>query len=66
MVGYMIAAIVSGLLFLFARWTYVRDNRYRQQLNDEDRLPPSSSPTSDGEQPVDLTDKEDLRFIYRP
>ncbi|KAI7853650.1 major facilitator superfamily domain-containing protein [Circinella umbellata] len=63
MIGYMIAAIVSGLLFLFARWTYVRDNRYRQQLKNEDGLP---SFTTDENQPIDLTDKEDLQFIYRP
>ncbi|KAG2226514.1 hypothetical protein INT45_014258 [Circinella minor] len=60
---YMASMLISAILFLYARWSCVRDNRYRQQLKNENALP---SFTIDGNQPIDLTDKEDLQFIYRP
>ncbi|KAI7853649.1 major facilitator superfamily domain-containing protein [Circinella umbellata] len=60
---YMASMLISAILFLYARWTCVRDNRYRQQLKNENA---SSTFTTDGNQPIDLTDKEDLQFIYRP
>ncbi|KAI9276860.1 major facilitator superfamily domain-containing protein [Phascolomyces articulosus] len=65
MVGFMVASAFSGVLFLFARWTFVRDNRYRQQLHEQNKLPPPPS-TINGESVVDLTDREDLTFMYRP
>ncbi|KAI9493877.1 major facilitator superfamily domain-containing protein [Zychaea mexicana] len=44
LIGYMIAVIISALLFLYLRWTYARDNRYRLRLKREERnLSPSSS-----------------------
>ncbi|KAG2226515.1 hypothetical protein INT45_014259, partial [Circinella minor] len=66
---YMASMLISAILFLYARWTCVRDNRYRQQLNAENKIPSEQQTTSTidkNQQGGDLTDKQDLRFMYRP
>ncbi|KAI9276861.1 major facilitator superfamily domain-containing protein [Phascolomyces articulosus] len=64
MAVYMAAMLISALLFLYARWAYVRDNNYRKQLKAEGKLPLSQASSSN--QLEDLSDRQDLRFIYRP
>ncbi|KAI9276857.1 major facilitator superfamily domain-containing protein [Phascolomyces articulosus] len=62
MITYMVAIFISILLFLYLRYTYIRDNRYHQQLKTEKGLPSS---IIDNDQMEDITDKEDLSFVYR-
>ncbi|KAI9497363.1 major facilitator superfamily domain-containing protein [Zychaea mexicana] len=62
MSGFMTAALASAVLFLYGRWTYVSDNRYRRHLKATEKLP---SPIESGEL-VDLTDRQNLEFLYRP
>lgn len=60
--GYMVADLMAGFLFLYVRWTYVKENKRREVLRTEGKLPP---PPANREE-LDLTDKEDLHFVYRP
>ncbi|KAI9276859.1 major facilitator superfamily domain-containing protein [Phascolomyces articulosus] len=64
MVGYMTGMIITIILFLYTRWTIVRDNRYRQRLKLENKLPPP--PLSTRENELDYSDGQNLRFLYRP
>ncbi|KAG2224708.1 hypothetical protein INT45_009023 [Circinella minor] len=59
----MIAAVaLTALLFLFLRWSYKRENRYRQQLKSENKLLEATESVEDD----DLTDKQNLHFVYQP
>ena len=59
----MIAAVVlTALLFLFLRWSYHRENRYRKQLKDDNKLPEVTESVEED----DLTDKKNLHFVYQP
>ena len=62
LIVYIIGMFVSILLFLYIRWTYIRDNQYRQQLKMGNKLPP---PIENRDQ-TDVTDRHDLRFLYFP
>lgn len=60
--GYVVVCFVAGLLFLYLRWTYIRENKRRAQLKLEGKIPPPPKNRDE----LDLTDKEDLNFVYRP
>ena len=62
MVTYAIADVVAGLSFVFIRVTLSRENKRRQELKIKGMIPPPPSNRNE----LDLTDKEDLNFIYRP
>ncbi|KAI8137183.1 major facilitator superfamily domain-containing protein [Fennellomyces sp. T-0311] len=62
MIGYMVTNLASAVLFLLVRWTLAKENRRRQQMKDEGKLPPNR----ENDQNTDMTDIEDLYFIYRP
>ncbi|KAI7853656.1 major facilitator superfamily domain-containing protein [Circinella umbellata] len=59
---YIITMFISILLFFYIRWTLIRDNTYRQQLKMENKLPP---PIENRDE-MDVTDRHDLHFMYRP
>ena len=60
--GYMVADVIAVVLFLYVRLRVVRENRRRQKLKDEGKIDPPPANRED----LDLTDKEDLNFVYRP
>ena len=60
MVTYAVATFIAAILFLVDRQKYVQDHFYRVQLIEANNL----SPLDDKER-YDITDKHDLRFIYR-
>lgn len=62
MVTCIIADIVVVLLFVYIRVTLSRENKRRQELKDKGLIP-LPPPNRDE---LDLTDKEDLNFVYRP
>ncbi|KAI8149497.1 major facilitator superfamily domain-containing protein [Fennellomyces sp. T-0311] len=62
LIGYMVADIIAALLFIYLYWWHKRENQRRQKLKDEGILPPV--PVDRDE--LDLTDVEDLNFIYHP
>lgn len=61
MVTYAAAALLCSISFLCIRWDIVRRNQYREELRRTGELPP----TPENRQELDLTDKEDLNFVYR-
>ncbi|KAI7859821.1 major facilitator superfamily domain-containing protein [Circinella umbellata] len=62
MIGYMVADILAVVLFLYVRWSLKRENERREKLREEGKIPPSDAARQD----IDLTDKEDLNFVYKP
>lgn len=62
MIGYMVADMLAAILFLYVRWSLKRENTRRQKLKDDGQVPP---PAANREE-IDLTDVEDLNFVYRP
>ncbi|KAI8149505.1 major facilitator superfamily domain-containing protein [Fennellomyces sp. T-0311] len=60
--GYMGADVIAIFLFLYVRWSLNRENKRRQELKAEGKIPP---PAANREE-LDLTDIEDLNFVYRP
>ncbi|KAI9497507.1 major facilitator superfamily domain-containing protein [Zychaea mexicana] len=60
--GYAVADFLCILLFGYIRWAYIRENKRRAQLLQEGSIPP---PPKNREE-LDLTDKEDLYFVYKP
>ncbi|KAI9497527.1 major facilitator superfamily domain-containing protein [Zychaea mexicana] len=61
MVGYMIADAIAITLFIYVYWWHKRENQRRQQLKSGGRIP--LAPPNDRDE-LDLTDKEDLAFVY--
>ncbi|KAG2226517.1 hypothetical protein INT45_014261 [Circinella minor] len=72
MIGYLCGLIITTVLFLYLRWSYARDNRYRLQLKAGiNNTPPSTAENDAKDQHVilekeDLTDQQNLHFLYRP
>ncbi|KAI9497361.1 major facilitator superfamily domain-containing protein [Zychaea mexicana] len=62
MITYLVALATSIILFLYVRYTYACDNRYRKHLKEENKLLPQ---VEEREQ-IDMTDRQDLHFLYRP
>lgn len=62
MVTYVIADVIAVLLYVYIRVTLSRENKRRQELKDKGLIP-LPPPNRDE---LDLTDKEDLNFVYRP
>lgn len=62
MIVYAISDLLVALLFVYLRISFARENKRRQALKDEGKIPP---PPPNREE-LDLTDKEDLNFVYRP
>ncbi|CDH50692.1 mfs allantoate [Lichtheimia corymbifera JMRC:FSU:9682] len=62
MIVYAIADLLVALLFVYLRISFARENKRRQALKDEGKIP---APPPNREE-LDLTDKEDLNFVYRP
>lgn len=62
MSGYVVADFLTILLFIYIRFSLVRDNRRRELLRKEQNTPPPPENRDE----LDLTDKEDLWFTYRP
>ncbi|KAI9497524.1 major facilitator superfamily domain-containing protein [Zychaea mexicana] len=60
--GYMAADILAIILFLYVRWSLNRENKRREKLRKEGQIPP---PAANREE-LDLTDKQDMNFVYRP
>ncbi|KAI8149504.1 major facilitator superfamily domain-containing protein [Fennellomyces sp. T-0311] len=60
--GYIVADLLSSLLFLIVRWLHFRKNTEREQLLKDGRMPPIPK----NREELDLTDVEDLNFTYRP
>ncbi|KAI9321705.1 major facilitator superfamily domain-containing protein [Dichotomocladium elegans] len=61
---YALAELASGLLFLYIRWIYVQENKRRQKAREQHC---QVYPAFDiDRQKQDLTDKQDLYFVYRP
>lgn len=58
--GYMIADLIAGALFVYIYWIHHRENKARQLLQNEGRLPPIF-PDRDQK---DLTDIEDIHYMY--
>ncbi|KAI9272724.1 major facilitator superfamily domain-containing protein [Phascolomyces articulosus] len=54
------ALVITSLLFLYLRWSYMKENRYRQLLKKDNTLPPPSQNV----ELDDLTDKKNLNFVY--
>lgn len=61
LVGYIVADFLVIILFLFVRFTYARENRRRLSLKEQGMVPPRP----ENREELDLTDKEDLNFLYR-
>ena len=71
MIGYLCGLIISTILFLYLRWSYARENRYRLQLKAGENSIPSvaendSQVQEESIDKVDLTDQQNLHFLYRP
>ncbi|KAI9255745.1 major facilitator superfamily domain-containing protein [Phascolomyces articulosus] len=62
LIGYMVADILAVLLFLYVRWTLNRENKRREALREAGKIPLPDPSRLD----QDLTDKEDLNFVYKP
>lgn len=62
MLGYIIADLLAVILFLYVRYTLARDNKRRQELHTAGHVPPAPP----NREQLDLTDGEDLHFMYRP
>ena len=64
---YLLATGIAGFLFLVARYTYVRDNRHRQQLLQNKEAGNDTTTIDNITEHVveDITDKQNLQFIYR-
>lgn len=64
---YLLATGIAGFLFLVARHTYVRDNRYRQQLVQNEEAGDDTTTVDNITEHVveDMTDKQNNQFIYR-
>jgi len=62
MSGYASANFVVVILYLLVRWTLTNDNRRRRKMKDEGKI----GPVPENREELDLTDKEDLNFVYRP
>lgn len=62
MVTYATATLLTSILFLYIRWDIVRRNQRREELRRTSglTLPPENR------EELDLTDKEDLYFVYLP
>ncbi|KAI9272729.1 major facilitator superfamily domain-containing protein [Phascolomyces articulosus] len=60
MVVLIVVVAITALLFLYLRWSYIRENRRRQQLKADGKLPPQSQHVEED----DLTDKTNLYFVY--
>lgn len=61
--GYMASDLLAAVLFLYVRWLLSRENRRRAILRDQGKLLP---PPPAHREELDLTDVEDLHFVYRP
>ncbi|KAI8149503.1 major facilitator superfamily domain-containing protein [Fennellomyces sp. T-0311] len=61
MSGYIVADFLAALLFVYLRWSYNRENKRRAQLIKEGQVPPPA----ENREELDLTDQEDLNFVYR-
>lgn len=61
-ITYAMADVAVVLLFVYLRITSSREKKRRQDLKDKGLIPPPP-PNRDE---LDLTDKEDLNFVYRP
>ncbi|CDH51828.1 mfs allantoate transporter [Lichtheimia corymbifera JMRC:FSU:9682] len=59
--GYAVADLICILLFAYLRWSMGRENKRREKLKEEGKIPPPPENRID----YDLTDKEDLNFVYR-
>lgn len=61
LVRYIVADFLVIILFLFVRFTYARENRRRLYLKEQGMVPPRP----ENREELDLTNKEDLNFLYR-
>ncbi|KAI9255750.1 major facilitator superfamily domain-containing protein [Phascolomyces articulosus] len=61
MIGFMVADLIAAVVFLYIYWWHKQENKRRQQLRNEGKIP--VSPPSERDH-LDLTDKEDLTFVY--
>ena len=61
MIAMIAGMVLASFLFLYLRWTFTRDNQYRQQLMGSNKLP--LEPPKDVKE-TDLTDKTNLYFVY--
>ncbi|KAJ8654655.1 hypothetical protein O0I10_009706 [Lichtheimia ornata] len=61
MIGYMVADVLAAALFLYCRWSFKRENKRRERMKEESKVPP---PPENREE-IDWTDKEDPHFVYR-
>ncbi|KAG2222164.1 hypothetical protein INT45_007181 [Circinella minor] len=59
MITFIITTCISALLFLYIRKSYVRDNRYR-------RIQLSFKANRYVKKYINITDKENLHFVYHP
>ncbi|KAI7859824.1 major facilitator superfamily domain-containing protein [Circinella umbellata] len=62
MIGYMVADVLAAVLFVYVRWSLASENKRRQKLKNEGKLPPQI----ENRELHDLTDREDVHFMYRP
>ena len=60
MIGFMIADIIAVIIFFYIYWWHKRENKRRHQLRSEGKTPDVMLERDQ----MDLTDKEDLTFIY--
>ncbi|KAG2226219.1 hypothetical protein INT45_003364 [Circinella minor] len=60
MIGFMIADLIAVATFFYIYWWYKRENKRRYQLRSEGKIPDMALERDQ----MDLTDKEDLTFIY--
>ncbi|KAI8149502.1 major facilitator superfamily domain-containing protein [Fennellomyces sp. T-0311] len=61
MIGFAVADFLCALMFFYVRWSQSKENKRRLKLKEEGLLPPEP----ENRQEIDLTDKEDLHFVYR-
>ncbi|KAI7853647.1 major facilitator superfamily domain-containing protein, partial [Circinella umbellata] len=69
LIGYMIGLLISSILFLYLRWSYTRDNQARLKLkleNMDSTVPIEEINSANNMQQEDLTDKQNMTFLYRP
>lgn len=62
MVAYAVATLLTSILFLYIRWDITRQNRHREELHRTGDIPPPPK----NREGLDLTDQEDLNFVYLP
>ena len=68
LIGYMVGLLISAILFLYLRWSYIRDNQLKLKLELENKnsIVPEEENAASNAQQGDITDKNNLSFLYRP